>query len=208
MELLQAKNMVNDGIGNLVVNHKNELVDALNDNGFQTIYDECDYDITYKTLSCNQLSQNFRKKLVSLLAEYYVEKEKKFLNFAAQQDVTPHFTLNNLDMGNVVSTNSHPFINSGLFANADGKKSITDWINTAVNIYSTNQMQQAQQEQASAVLAHDANQIALAKQQLDLENARKASSKSKITNWVIGLVALGAVSLGSFWVYKKYIKKG
>lgn len=126
---------------------------------------------------------------------------KKTLGFAAQPDVTPHFTLGDLSMGHVKSSYKQPFLDSGKYSNADGtsKGWFIDTLNNAIGGFTSVQQSQAAQDTAEAVLQHDANVIAQKK--LDAE---VSAAKTKQTVTVILVVSV--LAIGGFLIYRNYKK--
>lgn len=128
---------------------------------------------------------------------------KKTLGFAAQPDVTPHFTLGDLNVGNVKSTNNQPFIDSGKYSNADGDSTSRGWfidtLNNAIGGFTSIQEARAAEVTADAVARRDADIIE--QKRLDAE-ASVAKTKQTIT--VILVVSLLAV--GGFLIYRNYKK--
>ncbi len=124
---------------------------------------------------------------------------KKTLGFAAQPDVTPHFTLGDLSMGNVKSTNKRPYLDSGKYSNADGESRgwFLDTLNNAIEGFTSVQERQAAEITADAVAKRDADIIAQKK--LDAE---VSAAKTKQTVTVILVVSLLAV--GGFLIYRNY----
>lgn len=207
MELTQARRIVNEGIGNLVLNNKNQLVDALNNNGFAVTYSDSNADIIFKTLQANQLSKDFRNELISLMAAQNYGVEQKTVGFAVQPDVTPHFTLNDLSMGTFTGTNNAPFTNSNTYSAADGTGGgLAGLFNAAVGIYSTNQLAESQKQTANAVLQHDQNQIMLQNQQLALSAQQASTVAAKMKAYILPIVVVGVLVIGGFIVYRKYKK--
>jgi len=126
---------------------------------------------------------------------------KKTLGFAAQPDVTPHFTLGDLSMGHVKSSYKQPFLDSGKYSNADGSSKgwFLDTLNNAIEGFTSTQQSQAAQDTAEAVLQHDANVIAQKK--LDAE---VSAAKTKQTVTVILVVSV--LAIGGFLIYRNYKK--
>lgn len=126
---------------------------------------------------------------------------KKTLGFAAQPDVTPHFTLGDLSMGHVKSSYKQPFLDSGKYSNADGtsKGWFIDTLNNAIGGFTSVQQSQAAQDTAEAVLQHDANVIA--QKELD---AKASAAKTKQTVTVILVVSV--LAIGGFLIYRNYKK--
>lgn len=206
MELSQARKLVNSGIANMVVNDKHALVDALNNNGFSVTYSDSDADVIFKTLQANQLSKSFRKELIHMLNQKHIKTDAMSKGFIAQQDVTPHLTLNDLSFGTIATTSEKPFTNSGTYS-ADGTGStLGDLFGAAVNVYSTNQLAESQKQTANAVLQHDQNQIMLQNQQLALSAQNASTFSSKMKAYILPIVVLGVVVTGGFIIYKKYKK--
>lgn len=207
MELSQARKLVNSGIADLVVNHKHELVDALNNNGISVTYSDSDADIIFKTLQANQLSKSFRNELTNMLSSKHSKNNSMTRGFIVQQDVTPHLTLNDLSFGTVNTTEAKPFTNSGTYSAADGTgSSLGDLFNAAVNVYSTNQLAESQKQTADAVLKHDQNQIMLQNQQLALSAQDATTFSSKMKSYILPIIVVGVVVVGGLIVYKKYKK--
>ena len=124
---------------------------------------------------------------------------KKTLGFAAQQDVTPHYTLKDLSMGSVKSSYTYPFSNSVMYSNADGNSSWLDTLNNALGAFTTTSSAQSQQAIDAAVLAHDQNQLLLAQQQA-------AASAAKTKQNIIVLSVVAVIAVGGFIVYRKFKK--
>jgi hypothetical protein len=126
---------------------------------------------------------------------------KKTLGFAAQPDVTPHFTLGDLSMGHVISSYKQPFLDSGKYSNADGSSKgwFIDTLNNAIGGFTSVQQSQAAQDTAEAVLQHDANLIA--QKELD---AKASAAKTKQTVTVILVVSV--LAIGGFLIYRNYKK--
>lgn len=126
---------------------------------------------------------------------------KKTLGFAAQPDVTPHFTLGDLSMGHVKSSYKQPFLDSGKYSNADGSSKgwFIDTLNNAIGGFTSVQQSQAAQDTAEAVLQHDAN--VLAQKELD---AKASAAKTKQTVTVILVVSV--LAIGGFLIYRNYKK--
>ena len=126
---------------------------------------------------------------------------KKTLGFAAQPDVTPHFTLGDLSMGHVKSSYKQPFLDSGKYSNADGSSKgwFIDTLNNAIGGFTSVQQSQAAQDTAEAVLQHDANLIA--QKELD---AKASAAKTKQTVTVILVVSV--LAIGGFLIYRNYKK--
>ena len=207
MELSQARKLVNSGIADLVVNDKHVLVDALNNNGVSVTYSDSDADIIFKTLQGNQLSKSFRNELTNMLASRHAKTNSMTRGFVAQQNVTPQLTLNDLSFGTINTTAEKPFTNSGTYSAADGTGSTAgDLLNAAVNVYSTNQLAQSQQQTADAVLKHDQNQILLQNQALALSAQDATTFSSKMKAYILPIIVVGVVVVGGLIVYKKYKK--
>lgn len=128
---------------------------------------------------------------------------KKTLGFAAQPDVTPHFTLGDLSMGHVKSSYKQPFTDSGKYSNADGDSTSKGWfidtLNNAIGGFTSTVQSQSARDTAEAVLQHDEN--VRAQKELD---AQASVAKTKQTITVILVVSLLAV--GGFLIYRNYKK--
>ena len=201
MELIEATELVNSGIANVVSNKKDKLVEALSRNGFVTNIYESDADVIYKTLSANQLSKDFRTDLANLIASNH---SGATLGFAAQQDLTVHYTLNDLSFGTTHGTPEHMYTNSGMYTHADGssKTSWLDTINSALNAYTQTQMTKAQTDTSNAVLQHDQNQILLKQQEAEAA----AQGGKNLTSYILPVALIGALLIGGIFVYRKLKK--
>jgi hypothetical protein len=124
---------------------------------------------------------------------------KKTLGFAAQPDVTPHFTLGDLTVGKVQSTNKQPFLDSGKYSNADGQSKgwFLDTLNNAIEGFTSVQERQAAEVTADAVARREADIIA--QKELDAE---ASAAKTKQTVTVILVVSL--LAIGGFLIYRNY----
>jgi hypothetical protein len=126
---------------------------------------------------------------------------KKTLGFAAQPDVTPHFTLGNLSMGNVKSTNKRPYIDSGMYSNADGtsKGWFIDTLNNAISGFTSIQERQSAEITADAVARRE--EAIIAQKELDAE-ARVAKTKQIVTV----ILVVSVLAIGGFLIYRNYKK--
>lgn len=124
---------------------------------------------------------------------------RKTLGFAAQPDVTPHFTLGDLSMGKVKSSYKQPFLDSGRYSNADGtsKGWFIDTLNNAISGFTSINERQAAEVTADAVARREADIIA--QKELDAE---ASAAKTKQTVTVILVVSL--LAIGGFLIYRNY----
>ena len=126
---------------------------------------------------------------------------RKTLGFAAQPDVTPHFTLGDLSMGKVKSSYKEPFIDSGRYSNADGDSTSKGWfidtLNNAIGGFTSIQERQAAEVTADAVARRDA--AIIAQKELDAE-ARVAKTKQTITV----ILVVSVLAIGGFLIYRNY----
>ena len=126
---------------------------------------------------------------------------RKTLGFAAQPDVTPHFTLGNLSMGNVKSTNKRPYIDSGMYSNADGtsKGWFIDTLNNAISGFTSINERQSAEVTADAVARRE--EAIIAQKELDAE-ARVAKTKQIVTV----VLVVSVLAIGGFLIYRNYKK--
>ena len=124
---------------------------------------------------------------------------RKTLGFAAQPDVTPHFTLGDLSMGKVKSSYKQPFLDSGRYSNADGtsKGWFIDTLNNAISGFTSIQERQSAEITADAVERREA--AIIAQKELDAE-ARVAKTKQAITI----ILVVSVLSIGGFLIYRNY----
>jgi hypothetical protein len=124
---------------------------------------------------------------------------RKTLGFAAQPDVTPHFTLGDLSMGNVKSTNKRPYLDSGMYSNADGtsKGWFIDTLNNAISGFTSINERQAAEVTADAVARRE--EAIIAQKELDAE-ARVAKTKQTITV----ILVVSVLAIGGFLIYRNY----
>lgn len=120
-------------------------------------------------------------------------------NFATQNDMVIHYTLNDLDMGKVRSSNDKPFTNSGNYANATG---ILDTINGALGVFSSAMTTQQQQANNDAALQNAQLQLQQQQAQAQLSAQRWDNIKKVVLPISILLIVVG----GGVIIYK-YSKK-
>lgn len=120
-------------------------------------------------------------------------------NFATQNDMVIHYTLNDLNMGKVKSTNEKPFINSGKYANASG---FLDTLNSALGVFSSSLSAQQQQANNQAALQNAQIQLQQQQAQIELSNQRWTNIKKVVLPISILLI----VTVGGILIYK-YSKK-
>lgn len=126
---------------------------------------------------------------------------KKTLGFAAQPDVTPHFTLGDMTIGKVKSTYNQPFLDSGKYSNAEGKSKgfFLDTLNNAIGAFTSNQNLQTQQITADAVKQREADIIEQKKLDAEL-------SKVKTKQTITILLVVSLLSVSGFLIYRNYKK--
>jgi len=122
-------------------------------------------------------------------------------SFAPQQDLTVHYTLNDIDLGKIKSTEEKPFTDSGTYANLDGT-SILDTLNSALGAFSSTVSAQATQANSQAAVQQSQLELLQAQTQAQIAAQRAATIKKVVLP--LGIISL--LIIGGF-VYYKYSKK-
>lgn len=116
MENQEALDILRNGFASVLTEKKKEVIVLLNENGFPTFSSIGGNDLIESSLKAYQLSNNFRDKLIDLMAETSYAKSLQKKNFAAQPAGGGFINiLNGNSLFSNITNNNQDFIDFPIF---------------------------------------------------------------------------------------------